>query len=100
MDIRQRGCVRYSYVAPGSSTARQYRCVDSPPPAFVSTDRAHRAYAVLAVEDGSPLRSGAENGGEYGALNPLRWTDRRRNVVTTLADYLRLGATAGVTHEF
>ena len=98
--IRQRGCVRYSFVAPGSATGRQYRCVDTPPPAFVSTDRAHRAYAALAVEDDSPLRTGAENGGEYGAFNALRWTDRRRNVVTTLADYLRLGTTAGVTHEF
>ena len=89
------GCVRYSYVAPGSSRPVSTGA-STTAPAFVSTDRAHRAYAVLAVEDGWPLRSGAENGGEAGALNPLRWTDRRRNVVTTLADYLRLGATAGV----
>jgi hypothetical protein len=100
VQVRQRGCVRYSFLAPGSTTARQYRCIDSPPPAFVSTNREHRAYAALAVDDLSPLRTGAENGGEYGAFNPLRWTHRRRNVIATLAEYLRLGTTAGIVHEF
>jgi hypothetical protein len=94
--IRQQGCVRYSYVAPGSTTPRRYRCIESPTPAFVSTVRGDRAYALLAATAGVELRTANEHGDEVGAYALTRTTQREQNTAIALSEYLRMGVAAGV----
>ena len=54
-DRRQSGCVRFSYVAPGSATPQQYRCQ----PALEIAAEAERLIAD-AAESGVPLPTGWE----------------------------------------
>jgi hypothetical protein len=94
--IRQQGCVRYSYVAPGSTTPRRYRCIESPTPAFVSTVRGDRNYALLAASAGVELRTANERGDEVGAYAVTRTTQREQNTAIALSEYVRIGIAAGI----
>lgn len=93
---RQQGCVRYSYVAPGSTTPRRHRCIESPVPAFASTVRGDRRYAVLADVAGAALRTAGERGDEVGAFGVVGATHREQNIQIALFEYLRVGIDAGV----
>jgi hypothetical protein len=94
--LRQQGCVRYSYVEPSSTTPRRYRCIDAPVPAFVSTDRGGRGYAVLADSAGAALRTAGELSDELGAFGLVRATHREQNTTIALSEYRRVGIEAGV----
>ncbi|HET9443059.1 MAG TPA: hypothetical protein VFO65_07030, partial [Acidimicrobiales bacterium] len=94
--LRQQGCVRYSYVAPLSTTPRRYRCIEAPVPTFVSTARGDRAYAVLADGAGAALRTAGELGDELGAFGVVQATRREQNTTIALSEYLRVGIEAGV----
>jgi hypothetical protein len=88
--------VRYSYVAPGSTTPRRYRCIESPTPAFVSTVRGDRNYALLAASAGVELRTANERGDEVGAYAVTRTTQREQNTAIALSEYVRIGIAAGI----
>lgn len=98
--LRQEGCVRYSYLPPGSVTARQYACLSSPPPVFVSNDRGTPAYALLAVGPAEPLWTASEFGDQIGAFGGLRLRHRFENLVIALSEYLRIGTDAGILRTF
>jgi hypothetical protein len=104
MDVahRQTGCVRFSYVAPGSRTPRRYRCVPGDPtattprPVYVSTDPASPAYLVLASSCAEAIRSGGERESEMGVHHHLFRPLRIRAAERQLAGYVPVGSQLAV----
>lgn len=99
---RQTGCVRFSYVAPGSRTPRRYRCVPADPasttprPVYVSTDPASPAYLVLASSCAEAIRSGGERESEMGVHHHLFRPLRIRAAERQLAGYVPVGSQLAV----
>jgi len=120
---RQSGCVRFSYVPPGSATPRRYRCQpelaiqqelgDTPHapaeiqairdsvsarirPLFVSLHYGDAQYGQLELRCPVELRTGADDGSEMGAYRFLQQAHRESNLRTVLQEYLRFGLEAGV----
>jgi hypothetical protein len=99
---RQTGCVRFSYVAPGSRTTRRYRCVPGDPtatlprPVYVSTDPASPAYLVLASSCAEAIRSGGERESEMGVHHHLFRPLRIRAAERQLAGYGPVGSQLAV----
>jgi hypothetical protein len=121
---RQVGCVRFSYLPPGSQGPRRYRCQPDlalaealaaeaglPPEAETALrDRIHRqtvpsfsarrygdpAYGQLSQVCPDTLRQGAEDGSEMGAFSFLQQPQREANLRLTLDQYLRFGLEAGL----
>lgn len=93
----QAGCLRFSYVPPGSQTPRRHRCEPersgSPPPSFTSTRYGDPGFAQLAGD--GPLSTGASDAAEMGAFRHLRQPQRTENLRTALDEYLPAGLTAG-----
>ncbi len=99
-DRRQDGCMRFSYVPSGSITPRRYRCVPNEAhpdalPHFTSRRYGEAAYCQLRRVTDQSIRTGAENGGEMGVLNPLFQPQREINLRIRLEEYLRFGLRAG-----
>lgn len=115
----QEGCVRFSYVPPGSRVPRRYRCQPpaddassgapvfaSPPadfpssvaPVFTSLRFGDPGYAQLADASGPGITQGAEDGSEMGAFHDLYQPRREANLKARLRDWLRFGMQAGVFH--
>jgi len=99
-DRRQIGCVQYSWIAPGSSTARQHACqpatTTTPPPRFVSQRFGTPGYARLRRGGATAIIRGASDGFEMGALAGLRQTQRDDNLRRGIEEFLRFGLEAGV----
>ncbi|HEX2031938.1 MAG TPA: hypothetical protein VHL78_11145 [Actinomycetota bacterium] len=112
---RQVGCLRFSYVPPGSTTPRRYRCQpdlalkDVDPaledavrsrvrPAFTSVALGHPAYCQLHATCPPEVREGADDGSEMGGFGHLKQPLREANVRTVLDEYLRFGLEAGLIH--
>jgi hypothetical protein len=99
---RQTGCVRFSYVAPGSRTPRRYRCVPADPasstprPVYVSTDPASPAYLVLASSCAQAIRSGGERESEMGVHHHVFRPLRIRAAERQLAGYVPVGSQLAV----
>lgn len=100
---RQVGCVRHSYLAPGSLTPRRFRCQPSDAasaarvvPAFTSTTYGSPDLALLQVSTAPEIRLGGEGETEMGAWGFLQLPRRLRNLQTALDEYLRFGLEAGV----
>jgi hypothetical protein len=122
---RQTGCVRFSYVAPGSNVPRRYRCqpvregtlriaalgpaptaaqvaairaevAGSVRPLFVSRDYGDPGFGQLALHCAPQIRTGAENGAEMGAFAFLQQPQREANLRDALDEYLRFGLEAGL----
>lgn len=121
---RQEGCVRFSYLPPGSLTGRRYRCQPDLAretaekaaddagkpfgsaetaaifarivPIFTAIDYGHAAYAQLATTCPTELRTGAEDGAEMGAFRFLQQPQREANLRASLDEYLRFGLEAGL----
>jgi hypothetical protein len=103
VERRQVGCVRYSYVPPGSLVPRRFRCQPADGadatrivPRFTTTRYGDPAYAQLATSGPTELATTAEGEGEMGAWYFLHQPQRLRNVRTSLEEYLRLGLEAGI----
>jgi hypothetical protein len=97
---RQVGCLRFSYVPPGSRVARRYRCqpvAGSAPvtPRFTSLDFADPAYLQLAAATAPAIRTGAQDESEMGATHLLYAPQREANLLLRLEEYLRFGLQAG-----
>lgn len=110
---RQSGCVRFSYVPPGSRTPRRYRCqpdlaldgvtdaaerdrvVQRLVPDFNSTRFGEPDYAQLSWRCAEQIRTGAEDGAEMGAFHHLAQPHREANLRKRLEEYLPFGREAG-----
>ncbi len=104
-DVRevQDGCVRFSYLAPGSRTPRRYRCQPVDPaaagtvaPRFTSDRPADPGFGQLATGCPPEITTGADDEGEMGAYHFLQQSLRLANLASQLAAYLRFGLEAGV----
>ncbi len=120
---RQEGCVRLSYLPPGSHTPRHYRCQPdlalaaaaeeagaSLPtaeraaiaarlrPLFTSTRYGHPAFAQLGGRCPAAIREGGEADSEMGAYNAHRQAQREANLIAALDEYLRFGLEAGLIY--
>jgi hypothetical protein len=122
---RQIGCVRFSYVPPGSPTPRRFQCqpdlsllaeagrlgkelvedlsVDQRAaaaarliPAHTSRQYGHPAYAQLSNGCAEQILTGAEDGSELGVFSFLKAPLRLANLRSALAEYLNYGLEAGV----
>jgi hypothetical protein len=122
---RQIGCVRFSYVPPGSPTPRRFRCQPDLAlqaearrlglasasdlnagaraavaarliPAHTSRQYGHPAYAQLSTACAEQIVTGAEDGSEMGVFSFLKAPLRMANLRVALAEYLNFGLEAGV----
>jgi hypothetical protein len=103
---KQRGCVRFSYIAPGSDTPRTYRCL--PPdgvspadmlrlvPAFTSKRFGDPGYAQLSRSCPRESTTGASDGSEIGAFYSLKNSLREQNLILRLDEYLPFGLAAAL----
>ena len=100
----QEGCVRFSYIPPGSRVPRRYRCQPESgsgtvAPRFVSLQYGAPAYAQLAPGTPAAIRRGASNESEMGVYNHLMQPQREADLQYRLDEYLRVGLQAGVFYE-
>jgi hypothetical protein len=94
--LRQEGCIRYSWVAPGSVTPRRFRCPEGPGPSWRSRRYGDPDFARLGPATPAAIRTGSETGDEPGAYAHLREAARAANLKAALSDELRLGLEAGL----
>ena len=104
-DRRQEGCVRFSFVPPGSRVPRRFRCQpagDSDAitavPVFVSTRYGDAGYCQLSERCGIEITQGADDQAEMGVLHDLLQGQRETNLRVRLNEYLRFGLEAGVVY--
>ena len=99
----QDGCVRFSYVPPGSLLPRLHNCQPADEtnpagvcPAFTSLRYGDAAYGQLSRHCAIEIRQGADNESEMGAFNNLYQPQRETNLRTRLLEYLKFGLEAGI----
>jgi hypothetical protein len=95
---RQVGCVRFSFVPPGSRTPRRYECVGDDPahqPLHTSLRYGDPGYAQLRRATRAEIRTGADDESEIGATHELHQPQREANLRVRLDEYLRYGLQAG-----
>ena len=121
----QAGCVRFSFVPPGSKTPRRYRCqpvlalqkkadelgletvdklsteekaliISVLKPAFTSMIYGHHAYCQLSHACPAEIKKGAEDASEMGVFSHLKQPQREANLKVALGEYLNLGLEAGL----
>jgi len=99
----QDGCVRFSYLAPGSRTPRRYHCQPKDPaaadraaPRFTSDRPADPGFGQLAPSCPPEITTGADDEGEMGAYHFLQQSLRLANLTSQLTAYLRFGLEAGI----
>jgi hypothetical protein len=102
---RQEGCMRFSYVPPGSRTPRRHACQPASAaeatrvqPMFTSSRYGHPAYCQLALRGAPELRTGSDDDSEMGAYHGLYAPQRETNVTVRLEEYLRFGLEAGILY--
>jgi hypothetical protein len=103
---RQDGCVRFSYVPPGSRTPRRHRCQPASDddairiqPQFTSERYGDPPYGQLSQRCPKEIRTGADDESEMGVLHHVFAPQRETNLHVRLEEYLRFGLEAGVIHE-
>jgi hypothetical protein len=121
----QEGCVRFSYVPPGSRVPRQYQCQPAlalatladelglaattdlstaqsnqvlarVKPLFTSLRFGDPAYGQLTRSTPIEIRHGADDESEMGVYHHLYQPQREVNLRTRLDEYLRFGLEAGI----
>ena len=102
---RQDGCVRFSYVPPGSRTPRRYRSQPEREadaarvePILTSSRYGDPGYCQLADATSPLVREGADDESELGAFHHLYLHRREAHLRTRLDEHLRFGLEAGVFH--
>ncbi len=123
-DRRQQGCVRFSFIPPGSRLPKHHRCqpdleiaraieaddtLDEAgkalvaariaswlAPSFTSTVYGEPDYGQLSQACPKQITGGAEDGSEMGAFSFLKQPQREANLRQALDEYLRFGLEAGV----
>jgi hypothetical protein len=103
-DQLQQGCVRFSFVPPGSLVPREYRCQPTPDdpsaafPAFTALNCGDPGYCQLAIQSGIEITRGADDQSEMGVFHDLYQPQRESNLAGSLQEYLRFGLEAGIFH--
>jgi hypothetical protein len=99
----QAGCVRFSYVPPGSRLPRLFRCQPADPadatrvrPIFTSLRYGDAAYCQLSTQCAVEIQQGADDQAEMGAFHDLYQPQRKANLSASLNEYLRFGLEAGI----
>lgn len=95
---RQQGCIRFSYVPPGSRTPRRYKCAGDDPahrPQHTSLRFGDPGYAQLRRSTDPAIRTGADDESEMGVTHELYQPQRESNLRLRLDEYLRFGLEAG-----
>jgi hypothetical protein len=102
---RQEGCIRFSYVPPGSRTPRLYRCQPQSAadaarvtPVLMSTRYGDPDYCQLADFTSVLIQEGADDESELGAFHHLYLPRREAHLRVRLDEQLRFGLEAGVFH--
>ena len=111
---RQIGCVRFSYVNPGSRTPRRYQCqpdlaeqiMKSPQdkererqrvrPVFNSTRYGRPDYGQLAHTCAAEIKRGAEDESEMGVFHDLYQPQREANLRARLDEFTPADMQAGI----
>jgi hypothetical protein len=101
---RQTGCVRYSYVKPGSTVPRKFRCVPDPAvprprdqaPVYAATDPGSPHYLTLARYCPAGIAAGGEGGSEMGVHHHLYRPVRLAAAAQLLGPYVPAGMQLGV----
>jgi hypothetical protein len=95
---RQVGCIRFSFVPPGSRTPRRFQCVGTDPahrPFHTSLRYGDPGYMQLGHSTHRVLRAGASDESEMGVTHELYQPQRETNLRVRLDEYLRYGLEAG-----
>jgi hypothetical protein len=99
----QAGCVRFSYVPPGSRLPRLFRCQPADAtdaarvqPIFTSLRYGDASYCQLSVLCAVEILEGADDQAEMGAFHDLYQPQREANLSASLNEYLRFGLEAGI----
>ncbi|HTU76786.1 MAG TPA: hypothetical protein VMG38_25020 [Trebonia sp.] len=93
------GCLRFSYLPPGSRAPRRYQCQSGPVrPGFTSTRYGAPGYGQLALDCGPEIARGAQDGAEMGAFHDLFQPQREDNLITRLAEFSPAGTDAGLIY--
>ena len=100
---RQQGCVRFSWVPPGSRTPRRYHCQPEEGdlqtlPHFTSLRYGDPGYCQLRQNTSDKIRRGAHDESEMGVLHGLYQPQRETNLRVRLDEYLRFGLEAGLIY--
>lgn len=101
VERRQKGCIRFSWVPPGSRTPRRYHCQPQKGdvlarPHFTSLRYGDAAYCQLREVTPDSIRRGAHDESEMGVLHGLYQPQRETNLKVRLDEYLRFGLEAGI----
>jgi len=95
---RQVGCVRFSFVPPGSRTPRRFHCAGADPahrPFHTSLRYGDPGYMQLRRSTHAVIRTGASDESEMGVTHELYQPQRETNLRIRLDEYLRYGLEAG-----
>ena len=98
----QQGCVRYSYIPPGSQVPRRFACQPVTGeetrirPVFTSMAYSDPGYLQLDLNCAVEIRSGSEDGAEMGVFNLLKQPQREANLRIRLNEYLPFRLEAGI----
>jgi hypothetical protein len=99
----QEGCVRFSFVPPGSQLPRLHRCQPEKVadaarvrPVFTSLRYGDAAYCQLSRACAVEITRGADDQVEMGAFHNLYQPRREENLRAALNEYLRFGLEAGI----
>lgn len=100
---RQRGCVRFSFLPPGSKTPRRYRCRPADAaeaaeviPVWSAVTWGDPGYGQLAPACPGAVACGAADGNEMGVFRTLQQARRLGALRGALDEYLRFGLEAGI----
>jgi len=98
----QQGCVRYSYVPPGSRVPRRYRCQPASAadngrvrPVFTSLEWGAPGYCQLSGHTARDITEGADDQSEMGVFHDVYQPQRLANVRARIDEYLRFGLEGG-----
>ncbi len=95
---RQVGCVRFSFVPPGSRTPRRFQCAGDDPahqPNHTSLRYGDPGYGQLRRSTHAAIRTGADDENAIGVTHALYEPQRETNLRLRLDEYLRFGLQAG-----
>jgi len=99
----QEGCIRFSYVPPGSLIPSPHECqpkdkqdIARVRPLFNSLEYGKADYCQLSAHCAIEIKQGADNDAEMGAFCNLYQPQREANLRTRLNEYMRFGLEAGI----
>lgn len=103
VERRQQGCIRFSYIPPGSRTPHRYRCQpeegdQQTRPHFTALRYGDPGYCQLLQVTSDRIRRGAHDESEMGVLHGLYQPQRETNLHVRLEEYLRFGLEAGLIY--